>query len=363
MRHLALMLVVLPALVACGTTTRNDSPFAKPNSLMEQEIANRVAQIPYLHREELIDNLLWLSQAGEQAFTHLIEGLSHQDPKVRSNCAWVLGRSGDRRVIPYLRKLVDDPAPTVQLEVARQLVQLGDVTQCPKLIEGLDSDKVQVRYLCHEALKEATGRDFGYDHLAENVADRRRAVLQWRQWWSRQSGDPWFAKAYAQRNGLESATAPEPAAPATEVKQPAPNAAPKTQRDSVPTTRGASPRGGSDEKSDKKTGTSHPSAKTVGNEGRRPPARDEVSAEEFEAILLGPEESTGKESKEREKAQPPVSEPAPPKSGAGAGRKDKEMPRETHETQETPAKTFRPVTPSRPTTGTGTPPSTTGGGH
>ena len=67
---------------------------------MGKEIDHRVAQIPYQHREELFNNLLWLSQSGEQAIPALLVGLEHAEPKVRSNCAWVLARIGDRQNSP-----------------------------------------------------------------------------------------------------------------------------------------------------------------------------------------------------------------------------------------------------------------------
>ena len=41
---------------------------------------------------------------------------------------------------------------------------MGDLSMAPTLIEGLDSEKKEVRFLAHESLKTQTGRDFGYDH-------------------------------------------------------------------------------------------------------------------------------------------------------------------------------------------------------
>ena len=177
--------------------------FAEPNALMGKEINNRVQQIPYQHRQELLDNMLWLvTKAGEQSIPTLLRGLHHREAKVRSSCAWVLCKIGNRRVIPYLQHKVNDPHESVRLEVARSLVYLGDLKPVPTLIKGLDSDLLPVRYNCHMALKDATKRDFGYDHLSESDALRKQAVLAWWKWWGEQSGDPWFAKKYAQDNGL-----------------------------------------------------------------------------------------------------------------------------------------------------------------
>lgn len=231
MRTLALP-TLLFTLASCGTVARQDLPFTEPNALMGEEIRQRVADIRYQHREELFNSLVWLAQTGEQAIPALLEGLDDQEPKVRSNCAWVLAQIGDRRVIPYLQTKVDDDSESVRLEVARTLVLLGDLSQSPQLIEGLDSPKVQVRYLCHEALKTATGRDFDYDHLTDDKLARAQSVFRWREWWGNQSDDPFFASAYAQANGLRVESAARPAAPTAETVQ---NRQDQPQQDPVPT--------------------------------------------------------------------------------------------------------------------------------
>lgn len=209
-----LLWITLP-LFGCGTTSHATSDYAQPNSLMAKEIDSRVEQIPYQHRDELYNNLLWLGQRGEQAIPALLKALANNEPKVRSSAAWVIGRIGDRRTIADLQRYTNDSHETVRLEVARSLVEMGDVKQCPTLIAALDSEKVQVRAMCHDALKRATGKDFGYDHLTDNVDQRKTAVLRWRQWWSVQSNDPWFAQQYAQQNQI----AMPGAAPAGETNQ------------------------------------------------------------------------------------------------------------------------------------------------
>jgi hypothetical protein len=115
----------------------------------------------------------------------------------------VLGRIRDRRTIPEIRPLVSDTDETVRLEAARTLVTMGDLQHVPVLVAGLDSNKLQVRYLCHEALRQATGRNFGYDHLDNDIDSRRLATYRWRKWWADQAGDPWFAKDYAADYGID----------------------------------------------------------------------------------------------------------------------------------------------------------------
>lgn len=234
MRLQAIIPLTLAALTGCVTTTEPEQTYAKANSVVAAEITRRISDIQFQHRGELLENLMWLAQAGEQAIPYLLEAVHHQEPKVRANAAWVLGRIKDRRVIGDLQSAANDSNQTVRLEVARTLVTLGDIKFAPALIEGLDSDRPAVRYNCHQALKESTGRDFGYDHLAESAVDRQRAVLRWRQWWGDQFQDPWFASSYAQAHGIDG-TAPErpamPAAPMTEM-------APNPQGEQTPATQG-----------------------------------------------------------------------------------------------------------------------------
>lgn len=225
MRIAAFGATLLLAFAACSTTDSSSSPFQQPNSLMAAEISRRMEEIPYQHREELLQNLLWLAQTGEQTIPSLLQGLKNENPKVRSSSAWVLGRLRDHRTIPNLQAAMKDSDQTVRMEVARTLVLLGDLAWSPNLIEGLDSDKKEVRYMCHEVLKSATGHDFGYDHLNQNENDLRLSVLRWRQWWSEYSGDAFFAQSYQQKYNLTA----ELAAPMGESK-PMPVVAPQPEQ-------------------------------------------------------------------------------------------------------------------------------------
>ena len=228
--RIAACATLLFAFAACATTETSDSPYQQPNSLMDGEITRRVEQIPFQHRDELLQNLLWMAQTGEQTIPALLDGLRHENAKTRSSCAWVLGRLKDRRTIPNLQQAMRDTDQTVRMECARTLVLLGDLAWSPNLIEGLDSDRKEVRYMCHEALKTATGHDFGYDHLNQNVAELKGSVLRWRQWWSEYSGDDFFAQSYMQKHGLQA----QPAMPMGEQK-------PMEQPMPMPTTDGNNP--------------------------------------------------------------------------------------------------------------------------
>ena len=73
MRIAATAATLLFALASCSTTESSEgSDFLQPNQLMAGEINNRIEQIPYQHRDELLQNLLWLGQAGEQSIPALL---------------------------------------------------------------------------------------------------------------------------------------------------------------------------------------------------------------------------------------------------------------------------------------------------
>ena len=222
-------------LQACSSTSAETGGFDQPNSLVAQEIQRRVEQIPFQHRDELFENLVWLVQNGEQALPAMVEGLGHDDAKVRSSCAWVLGRLRDRRTIPALQNAMDDRESGVRLEAARSLVAMGDLKWSKTLIEGLDSDKKEVRFMCNETLKTATGHDFGFDHLSANDAERRAATLRWRQWWGEYSGDTLFAQSYQVQHGLT----PDVAAPAGETQPNSGNANTSTNANTTNSASGA----------------------------------------------------------------------------------------------------------------------------
>ena len=109
MRFEVLFALIFPV-VACSGPGSKSHPYAEPNALMRREIQTRINDIAFQHQQELLDSLLWLhSKAGETAIPDLLDALEHEDPKVRSSAAWVLGRIRDRRtkqeIISYIKSL------------------------------------------------------------------------------------------------------------------------------------------------------------------------------------------------------------------------------------------------------------------
>jgi hypothetical protein len=178
-----------------GGTVQQDQRWFDPGPLLKQRIEESISQIPYQHRDELLNNMLWIAQQGEAAIPFLLKSLDSDNAKTRSSAAWMLGRIGDRRILPDLRKHASEPNLIVRLEIARTMLDLGDLQMVPELIVGLDSEEQHVRYLCHDALKSATGKDFGYDHRAKSSAERRESLAKWQEWWTERGEGDWFQQS------------------------------------------------------------------------------------------------------------------------------------------------------------------------
>ena len=185
----AAALVATLGLTSC--VSHEKEPIARPGKdvVLKLEVERRVAEIPYMHGVELVANLERLADIGEPAVPHLLAALEADDRLSRASACWVLGVMGDRRNISAVREMLDDPEAPVRYQAASSLVELGDNAGFPVLVRGLGDPDIQTRYKCFEALRDATGQDFGYEHDAAPTL-RREAVARWQDWL-----DGWRASA------------------------------------------------------------------------------------------------------------------------------------------------------------------------
>ncbi len=108
---------------------------------------------------------------------------------VRMAAAYLLGNSGDRRVIPVLRSLFQDREPVVSKEAAAALVYLGEDDAAKPLIELLGSADPGIRLWAFLALVRAYETTFGYDpHPDFPEEARQAAIARWREWWLERTG-------------------------------------------------------------------------------------------------------------------------------------------------------------------------------
>ena len=73
----------------------------------------------------------------------------------------------------------DDPA--VRVRSIAKAAKLRDARAIPLLIDRLDDEDGAVRIAANEALKQITGKDFGYRDF-DPLYKRKQAVERWRNW-------------------------------------------------------------------------------------------------------------------------------------------------------------------------------------
>lgn len=164
-------------------------PWVQPSPILQQQIDDEAARLPWTHGFERIEQIRWFVSVGEPAYATLIELAGDERPDVAAAALAALGATGDRRLVPHLRGVgLRAESDDLELERARSLVRLGDWSEIPTLIRGLSDDRLYTRSLCDEALREATHEDLGYDPRA-NVEKRQHAIDRWREWWLARNGE------------------------------------------------------------------------------------------------------------------------------------------------------------------------------
>ncbi|MEQ8765020.1 MAG: HEAT repeat domain-containing protein [Planctomycetota bacterium] len=173
-------------------TRSNDDGFLSAGPLLEKEIEERIANMPYYRGLKRLANLMRLADIGEPAIPYLIEGLKNEDSEVRAASVYALGLIDDKRVLPEIRASLEDPDRSVQLEAAASLLGMGDWKGVPHLIRAIDDPDRYVRYKSFEALNKFTGLSFQYDFRASQE-DRSAAVAKWQTWWGEKQEDDLLA--------------------------------------------------------------------------------------------------------------------------------------------------------------------------
>lgn len=178
------LLLVLAACFAPGCAssgTDGGVDVSHGNAIAQARLEEQVEEMRYMRGEELIRRMETLARRGDDAVPALEKGAASDDWLVRMGCMWILGAMGDRRNIPALQRGLADGVAEVRYQAASSLVKLGDGRGFRVLVDGLADGDIQNRFKCFEALRNATGRDFGYRHDAAPT-DRRMSVGRWLEW-------------------------------------------------------------------------------------------------------------------------------------------------------------------------------------
>jgi HEAT repeat protein len=176
---------------ACQTTvngrivaSQKDEPFPQMSPFVEEQIAKKLDEIPFLRGRQVVDACSSIAQVGPAAIPKLQIAAKDNDSMRRTFVMNVLGAIGDRRALPTLYDALDDREPAVRYEAARSCVRMGDWDSgMPVLIAGLSDSSLYSRTLCHDALRKHTNVDLGFNPKGPD-AERKAAAEKWAQWWS-----------------------------------------------------------------------------------------------------------------------------------------------------------------------------------
>jgi HEAT repeat protein len=157
---------------------------------LRDQIEDQVKRLPWTHGVERVEQIQWFANCGEPAYPTLLKLCTDPRPDVAASAVAALGATHDARLVEPLRALdwpsTDDRA--LQFERARTFVRLGDWSEIGTLINGLEDDSAWARGWCVQALREATGDDFGFNPQATPL-ERAPAVAKWKSWLAARQGE------------------------------------------------------------------------------------------------------------------------------------------------------------------------------
>jgi hypothetical protein len=122
---------------------------------------------------------------GAPAWQPMLADLSGAQASVRLDALYALAQTGDAGVIPYVIPMLEDVDLFVRMAAARVLENMKAKSAVPALIDALEDPETVVTESASFALKEITGKDFGFEP-EEGPADRAKKVKAWREWWKKE---------------------------------------------------------------------------------------------------------------------------------------------------------------------------------
>lgn len=190
-----LPLLLLSACAGRARDVRDDgmptSPWIQPTPLLAQQIEDEAARLPYSHGFDRLEQVRWFAAVGEPAYSVMLRLAADSRDDVAAAALAALGATRDSRLVSHIHALPwskERIQGDLGLERARTLVRLGDWSEIPTLIRGLEDERLFTRSLCADALKEATHETQDFDPRAEKSA-REKSVARWQQWWGERSGE------------------------------------------------------------------------------------------------------------------------------------------------------------------------------
>lgn len=190
----------LSFLVAIGCVTEGTAPVRDedngrfensknpdPLEAGDNRIRSIIEELPSLRGQKLLHALEFLVSQKQLAVEPVLAALPDANSRTRANLLYVLSWSRTKEARAALVEHLNHPDTMVRYESAAGLLQQGEMSAAPVMLELLDSKDRQTRFKAIESLRNATGRDFGYQFSADDES-RSAAVARWQNWWREEQG-------------------------------------------------------------------------------------------------------------------------------------------------------------------------------
>ncbi|MCS7045073.1 MAG: HEAT repeat domain-containing protein [Gemmataceae bacterium] len=134
--------------------------------------------------ETAVNALLILAARDIGVEPHLAAALADPQPARRGAAALVLGRLGTKTALAAVRKLLDDPDPSVRFQAGLGLLAAHDATAIPTLIDLLAHVPFSSALVIEDALQRLAGEHApNVPRAGISPATRGQAAAAWQSWW------------------------------------------------------------------------------------------------------------------------------------------------------------------------------------
>lgn len=193
--HFAGFALTAVALIASGCIAQDDGRDpARLSAGLEAKLNRLLHKVHYSKGPEYLADLRQISAFGNYAIDSVKEKmLESDDPRLRSGAVFVLGEiyrlDGNPDALEIVRTALADQDQWVRLESARALLECGERSGVPILIDGLEAEARGVRIRSFLALSSATGDGFGYQ-ADRPTSEREPAVDRFRKFFGANATPP-----------------------------------------------------------------------------------------------------------------------------------------------------------------------------
>ncbi|MEE9395097.1 MAG: HEAT repeat domain-containing protein [Planctomycetota bacterium] len=197
--HFGTLVALLMCTFACTSTVTQDGitltdeqaakldqPIVKINA-MEERIKKSLAALDYRRGSALLREIQFLVKIRELAVPQIVERIPESAPRTQASMLYVLGFARSGPAGETLVRYLDDEDNVVRYEAAAGLLHHGDMAAIPVLMNFLEAKDKPFRYKAVQALRQGTGKNFGYEFSAP-AATRHAALQRWQSWWEGEKG-------------------------------------------------------------------------------------------------------------------------------------------------------------------------------